>query len=164
MQKFAILGCVISVLFLSNAYAQVPRLVHYQGELKNEDGTAMNGTVNLDFAIYKSPMADTPLWSEIHKNVGISEGKYEVMLGSQNPLNLSYYEYFLDVRQSGQESRQPRVRIVGSGYNFRLWFLFAVYTVVWLGLSGYLFSISQRQKKLILDLQALAGLKSSQAS
>ncbi len=163
MRKFAVLGCAISILFLSSAYAQVPRLVHYQGEMKNDDGAAFNGTVDLDFAIYKSPLADTPIWSEIHKNVEISEGRYEVMLGSQNSLNLSFYEYFLDVRQSGQESRQPRVRIVGSGYNFRLWFLFAAYTVVWLGLSGYLFSISQRQKKLILELQALASMKSSQA-
>ncbi len=38
MRKFANLGCIISVLFLSSAYAQVPRLVHYQGELNRVPG------------------------------------------------------------------------------------------------------------------------------
>ena len=92
----------------------------------------------------------------MHKNVEISEGNYEVLLGSQNPLNLSYYEYFLEVKTEDISRNNSRVMIVGSGYNFRIKFLFAAYTVVWVLISFYLFSISHRQKKLILELETLS--------
>ncbi|MCG8607066.1 CcmD family protein [bacterium] len=157
VRRLSLLSMLVALsVSTSEVHGQVARLVHYQGELKNADGSLVNGTVDLHFAIYKSPLSEQPLWSEVHKNVAISEGKYDVMLGSQNPLDLSYYEYFLQVRPNGQPTDQPRIRIVGSGYNFRLWFLFAAYTIVWIALFAYLLSISNRQKKIITEMQSLA--------
>ena len=139
--------------------AQVPRLVHYEGILSDDDGTPFTGTTDLQFTVFSSPKSEKPLWSEVHKNVEISDGSYEVFLGSQNPLNLSYYEYFLEVKAENVNSNSARTMIVGSGYNFRLKFLFAAYTVVWVAISIYLFSISRRQKKLLFDLETLAKVK-----
>ena len=139
--------------------AQVPRLVHYQGTLNNSDDTSFTGTTALKFTVFSSPKSEKPLWAEVHKNVKISDGNYEVFLGSQNPLNLSYYEYFLEVKAENVNSNNSRTIIVGSGYNFRLKFLFAAYTFVWVAISIYLFSISRRQKKLISDLETLAKVK-----
>lgn len=136
--------------------AQVPRLVHYQGELNNEDGTPFEGLTDLHFSIFTSISGDKPIWSEIHKNVSIANGSYEVLLGSQNPLDLSFHEYFLDIKVAGSNSSDRRVKIVGSGYNFRLSFLFAAYTIVWVAIFGYLLSISRRQKKLIAELSVLS--------
>ena len=135
--------------------AQLPKLVHYQGVLQNNDGTNFNGTTNLRFAIYPEPDSDSPIWSEAHNNVAVSDGNYEVLLGSQKPLKLSFYEYFLEVTGEGVDAQSPRVAIVGSGYNFRLWFLFAAYTIVWLAIFAYLLSISQRQKKIIIEMKEL---------
>ena len=139
--------------------AQVPRLVHYQGTLNNDDGTSFTGTTDLQFNIFSSLKSEKTLWSKVHKNVEISDGKYEVFLGSQHPLTLSYYEYFLEVKAENVNSNSARTMIVGSGYNFRLKFLFAAYTFVWVAISIYLFSISRRQKKLIADLETLAKVK-----
>ncbi|MCH8873925.1 CcmD family protein [candidate division KSB1 bacterium] len=139
--------------------AQVPRLVHYEGILSDDDGTPFTGTTDLQFSIFNSLKSEKPLWSEVHKNIEISDGSYEVFLGSKNPLNLSYYEYFLQVTAENVKSDNSRTMIVGSGYNFRLKFLFAAYTIVWVALSIYLFSISRRQKKLIADLETLAKVK-----
>jgi len=139
--------------------AQVPRLVHYEGTLSGDDGTPFTGTTDLQFSIFSSLKSENPLWSEVHKNVEISDGNYEVFLGSKNPLNLSYYEYFLQVTAEKVKSNHSRTMIVGSGYNFRLKFLFAAYTIVWVVLSIYLFSLSRRQKKLIADLETLAKAK-----
>jgi len=139
--------------------AQVPRLVHYEGTLSSDDGSPFTGTTDLQFSIFSSLKSENSLWSEMHKNVEISDGNYEVFLGSQNPLNLSYYEYFLEVKAENVTSNNSRTMIVGSGYNFRLKFLFAAYTIVWVAISIYLFSISRRQKKLIADLETLAKVK-----
>ncbi|MFQ5637881.1 MAG: CcmD family protein [bacterium] len=140
--------------------AQGAKLVHYQGVLMNSDDTPFNGATNLTFSIYTRPLAEQPIWSETHENVEVKDGAYGVFLGSHEPLNLSYYEYFLEVKADAVEPPRPKVSIVGSGYNFRLWFLFAAYTVVWFALFGYIFSISRRQKKMIAELQLLAKAKS----
>lgn len=139
-----------------NSQAQVPRLVHYQGVLENGDGTPFNGTTDLHFSIYARPLSEQPIWSETHANVKITDGKYEVFLGSQNPLNLSFYEYFLEVKAEGMAAAGPKIAIAGSGYNFRLWFLFAAYTIVWLAIFLYMLTISRRQKNIISELQMLA--------
>ena len=159
MGKIILFMVTIFLIIPFASQAQVPRLVHYQGTLNNSDDTSFTGTTDLKFSIFSSPKSEKPLWSEVHKNVEISDGSYEVFLGSQNPLNLSYYEYFLEVKAENVNSNSARTMIVGSGYNFRLKFLFAAYTVVWVAISVYLVSISRRQKKLIFDLETLAKVK-----
>jgi CcmD family protein len=158
--RLAFLIFAISVAAGSAANAQVPRLVHYQGMMKNEDGTPFSGAADLVFSIYQRPMAETPLWSETHRNVAISDGKYEVLLGGEIPLNLSFYEYFLEVKSEDGALKTPRVAIAGSGFNYRINFLFAAYTIVWLALFIYLVSISRRQKRVIEELQAITSAKS----
>ncbi len=54
--------------------AQVPRLVHYEGALNDNDGTPFTGTTDLQFSIFSSLKSENPLWSEQHKNVEISDG------------------------------------------------------------------------------------------
>ena len=159
MKKNILFVITLLLIIPFSIEAQVPRLVHYQGTLNNRDDAAFTGTTDLEFSIFSSPKSEKPLWAEVHKNVKISDGNYEVFLGSQNPLNLSYYEYFLEVKAENVNSNNSRTMIVGSGYNFRLKFLFAAYTVVWVAISIYLFSISRRQKKLIADLETLAKVK-----
>ncbi len=79
-----------------------------------------------------------------------------MFLGSKDHLDLSFYEYYLEVDAKAPDVPARRVSIVGSGYNFRLWFLFAAYTIVWLAIFGYLLSISRRQKRIIAELENLA--------
>ena len=159
MGKIILFMITIFLIIPFASQAQVPRLVHYQGTLNNSDDTSFTGTTDLKFTVCSPRKSEKPLWSEVHKNVEISDGSYEVFLGSQNPLNLSYYEYFLEVKAENVNSNSARTMIVGSGYNFRLKFLFAAYTVVWVAISVYLVSISRRQKKLLFDLETLAKVK-----
>ncbi|RMF57715.1 MAG: CcmD family protein [Calditrichaeota bacterium] len=153
---FAVAGFLLALLPIGPAQAQVARLVHYQGTLQNEDGTPFTGTTDLYFSIYRSFTSERPIWSEVHKDVQVEDGQYEVLLGSSTPLKLSFYEYTLGVKRSETDPNEIRTTIVGSGYNYRLSFLFAAYTIVWLAIFLYLVSISRRQKKLIAELQTLA--------
>ncbi len=135
--------------------AQTPRLMHYEGQLKDEQGQPFVGVTDLVFNIYKTANGESPIWSESHVGVQIENGNYGVLLGSKTPLKLSFFEYYLEVKTSTVTAGQPRRMIVGSGYNFRLWFLFAAYTIVWVAIFIYVLSIGRRQKKIAAELAAL---------
>lgn len=154
---------MITILY-THSFAQGTRLIHYQGVLKSSDRIPFSGTTNLQFNLYKTPVSEQPIWSEVHKNVEVSDGNYEVLLGSQNPLRLSFYKYYLEVKAQDFETPTHRIAIAGPGYNWRLSFLFAAYTIVWVAIFVYLMSIARRQKKIIDELEILAKVKSSQES
>ncbi|MFQ5651878.1 MAG: CcmD family protein [bacterium] len=136
-------------------FAQPARLVHYQGVLLDQDGNRFTGTTDLHFSIYDTFRSEKQMWSETHTNVTIQDGVYDVLLGSENPLKLSFIEYYLTVKAEGFES-ESRTMIVGSGYTDRLWFLFSAYTIVWLAIFLYVLSIARRQRKIITDLELLS--------
>lgn len=154
----------IFMITVSVSLAQVPRLVHYQGELKNAEGELFTGTTDLQIGIYKSPRAENPIWTETHTNVDIQNGVYSVMLGSQNPLKLSFYEYFLETKSPDFKSEARRKMIVGSGYNYRLGFLFSAYTIVWVSIFLFMLSIFNRQKKLTNELILIGKLQKEKES
>lgn len=145
----------LSVSLSGNLQAQTARLVHYQGSIMNPEGEPFSGVCNLEFKIYKGARDAAPVWSELHKDVEVREGNYEVLLGSRTPLRLSYYEYFLEIAPSVAAEQQPRRMIVGSGYNYRLSFLFAAYTIVWLAIFLYVLSVARRQKKIATELETM---------
>ena len=153
----------IRVVFLFIALAavqlngQTVKLVNYAGTLRDGSGQPFTGTVSVTFNIYRSPRAESPVWSETHQNISVQNGNYDVLLGSINPLRLSFYEYYLEVQPSAGKVSQEREVIVGSGYNFRMWFLFWAYTIIWVALFAYMVSISRRQKRVLADLQLLGG-------
>ncbi|MEP3387708.1 MAG: tail fiber domain-containing protein [Reichenbachiella sp.] len=68
----------IAVLSISNSLAQGGQVIPFQGTLY-QNGTAVNGTVNITFTI-----AD-PAWTESHDNVSVTQGVYAVVLGETTP-------------------------------------------------------------------------------
>lgn len=157
-------ACVFFLILFAGlpAHAQVARLVHYQGVLTDADGNAFDGSTDLEFSIYRNFKSQKPVWTETHKSVPVTNGSYEVLLGGENPLKLSYYEYYLGVKIPGTDREVSRKMIVGSGYNYRISFLFAAYTIVWIAIFGYLLFISRRQKSIIRDLQQLLAYQRKQ--
>ena len=154
--KKSIMFLVCLLLLAGSVSAQTARLVHYQGSLTGSAGAPFNGTTDLTIAIYNTPRSEDAVWTETHTAVQVTDGEYSLMLGGINPLKLSFYEYFVEVRASAGQPPEGRTMIVGSGYNYRLGFLFAAYTIVWLAIFFYVVSISRRQKKIISDLEILA--------
>lgn len=157
---FFIATLVVVIILPVLSRAQVARLVHYQGVLGDSDGNAVTDSVDLQFSIYHKITDTKPVWTETHKDVYVSEdGSYDVLLGSENPLKLSWYEYYLGVKKAGDEKEYGRKMIVGSGYNYRMSFLVAAYTIVWVVLFAYMFMISKKQKRIIAELQQVSALQ-----
>lgn len=91
-------GLVFSlfVLLVSNAWAQDSvEIISYQGNLKDND-VPMNGTVAMTFAIFdtQTPGSDPPLWSGTHSGVQISDGIFNVHLGSVTPFPADLFDTY----------------------------------------------------------------------
>jgi endosialidase-like protein/trimeric autotransporter adhesin len=108
---------VISILSITT-FGQIPRTISYQGMLLDNAGQPLSVTETLTFKLYNVPSGGTILWQE-SKLVDINDGIFNVILGSDTPLNLSFdltYYLGITVGVSGTEL-QPRIQLTSSAYS-----------------------------------------------
>jgi len=102
---------------------RVPRVMKFNGSLRDANGTPRSGMVGILFAIYGDSNGGAALWQET-QNVQLDhQGHYEVMLGAASAEGVP-----LDLFRSGEprwlgaqavlpgESEQPRVLLVSVPY------------------------------------------------
>ncbi len=101
------------------AYGAVPHHINYQGYLTNNEGEPYNGVRNFVFGIYSSLTGGTPVWTEMHNDVPVTGGLFNVILGSNSPLDLNFSQtFYLGIAVQG-EILSPRQQLtsVGQAYN-----------------------------------------------
>jgi len=116
-------GFLMLLGLLSSAAAQVPKLISYQGRLSDSFGSPINGTRNITFNLYTTQTGGSPIWTETQNNVPISNGLYNVMLGSVNPFPPSVdfsQQYWLGVTVEGTPEMTPRYKLGSSPYALNL--------------------------------------------
>ena len=92
--KFTLLSLIYT---LSALTAEIPSMINYQGILTNENGTVIDdNTYNLSFSIYDVASGGSELWSETHSGVEVTQGLFNIMLGSVSsladiPFDVQYY-------------------------------------------------------------------------
>ena len=120
LATFFVLTLTLSLtLFVSQGQAAIPQQINYQGYLTNAAGVPVNSTVNMSFRIYGVSTGGTSLWTETQNNVPVTQGVYNVILGSQAAIALSFdVPYFLEI-EIGGEVLSPRKAITSVGYAFR---------------------------------------------
>lgn len=92
--------------------------ISYQGRLADAAGDPLTGVYNLEFRIYDVPTGGAPLWEELWtggNSVQISDGLFNVMLGSLNP-NLAtaiegQSELYLGITVGTDSEMVPRVQL-----------------------------------------------------
>jgi len=97
----------------------VPHEMNYQGWLGTaDDTTGVTGTFTMIFRLYTRERGGTAVWSETHSNVNVSNGIFNVILGSVNPIPAEIFTgvpLWLEV-QVGDEVLAPRKKLVSVGY------------------------------------------------
>lgn len=127
MKKFcySVLLLVVFVFIAnsSNGISQVPRMLNYQGNLIDKNGTPLNGNIQATFKLFEIPSGGTEIWSET-QNVKVDSGYFNVYLGSKIPLdNIPFNsQYYLEITVNNQAA-YGRVPLITSPYSFR-----AIYT------------------------------------
>ena len=101
---------------------QVPRLVKFNGVLRDADGQPRTGTLGVTYSIYNEPSGGERLWQETQNVHPDPQGHYEAMLGATSeglPLSLfaSGEPRWLGVQvQLPGEEEQARVLLVSVPY------------------------------------------------
>ncbi len=106
-----------SALVCGNSFADAPKLVNYQGYLTDSVGAPITGTRSMVFGLYNAASAGSLLWSETQASVPVSNGIYQVNLGSVTPLNLSFdQQYYLGIAVGGDPEMTPRQPLTSAPY------------------------------------------------
>jgi hypothetical protein len=106
------------LIFTGNIYAEsIPRMISFQGMLKDDQGNPVNDTVGMTFKLYTERTGGSPVWTETQENVNVENGIYNVMLGEVNSLSGVKFDksYWLEIEVNGSVL-SPRYRLGASPY------------------------------------------------
>ncbi|MFZ1946710.1 MAG: hypothetical protein WAW06_04130, partial [bacterium] len=110
---------VLLCLLAAGASGDVPKKVSYQGRLTDGAGQALPGSHSLVFRIYDDAVAGALLWSETKSESADSTGVFSTLLGSVNPIEISFGEpCWLETEVDG-EILAPRREIVSVPFAYR---------------------------------------------
>lgn len=121
MKKTTFFVAVLLFSIVTLLSAQVPRLINYQGSLTDEDNNPVNATLSIEFKMYNAATGGEILWSENQSAVTVSNGLFNVLLGSINPIpdkTFEYSEVYLAMKIGEDSEMTPRKRLVSVGYSF----------------------------------------------
>ena len=125
MKGKAVLRLALTIMvtaLASQATAEVPSLVSYQGRLLDSNGDPFVGTTNVTFRIYDLPSDGTLIWEETQSVVFDDNGLFSVLLGEDYPLTDDVFVdpvRWLGVQVQGDQEVSPRRRIVSVAYSHR---------------------------------------------
>lgn len=116
--KFLLLIVALCTIH-SGVYAQIPRILSYQGVLTDPNGTLLpDGNHVLKLTLYSSAFGTTPLYFEI-QSVPVIRGVFNVIIGTSTPIPTSLTfdrAYFLGVSVDGGPELQPRTPLTSVPY------------------------------------------------
>jgi hypothetical protein len=102
------------------ATADVPHMINYQGRLTNSSGYPFDGNATMMFSIWDDSTGGNQLWDETHGVVAVSEGLFNVLLGSTDAIPDTVFAQpnaWLNIIANGNQM-QPRTQIVSVGYAY----------------------------------------------
>ncbi len=105
--------------------AGVPDKISYQGQLNDQAGAPVNGTVSMTFSLYEVESGGSALWSET-QSVQVSNGVFSVQLGAATPLVSSLFAgnvLYLGVRAGADQEMTPRLHLTTAAYSHRAEFV-----------------------------------------
>ena len=115
------------LLLVAGCSAALTPQVSYQGRLTDDTGNPLNGTYQLDFALYHQSSGGTAIYSETD-SVAVTDGLFDTVVGPGSavagltPEDLAQ-PLWLEVTVSNgtiTETLTPRQRLYGSPYAFTL--------------------------------------------
>ncbi len=124
-KRFAILfGMGIIVILTATVWATIPKLLNFQGVLRNGSGAPLsNSTVSVEFKIYDAALNGNAKWMETQSVTTDTFGFFNVVLGSLTPIEDSVFkemDRYLGVKVGTDPELLPRVRLVSVAYANRV--------------------------------------------
>ncbi len=112
---------LFAILLTVSCSFAIPQLINYQGKLTTPDGNPLDTTVAITFGIYMTANGGAPAWTETHPLIDVSEGLFQVLLGSVTELGDLFSENVWLGLTIGEDSEMtPREQIVSTAYSYRV--------------------------------------------
>ncbi len=126
MRQMILIGLFVAAVMGATSWAEgsIPYEINYQGHLTDDAGVAVTGALDFEFRIYDMETGGTALWTESHPGVDVTEGLFNIVLGSMMPIDPEMTgidfdgEYWLEVMVEG-ETLTPRQMFTSSGQTYR---------------------------------------------
>ncbi len=123
-----VIGVCLLVGALSTAAWAIPPMINYQGAMVDTSGVPVDSTLSITFRMWNDPVSVLPgdlLWNETQPVVVITDGLFNVLLGSVNNIPLSVFDddsVWLEVQVGLNPAMTPRQRIASVAYAFHAWY------------------------------------------
>lgn len=118
MKTKLLLTVLLSFCLVPLASAQIPQTMSYQGVLTDAAGNPVaDGLVSLTFKLYDVAENGEALWEET-QDVKVTDGIFNVILGSQTPLTLPFdTPYWLGITVGEENELTPRTALTAAPYS-----------------------------------------------
>jgi hypothetical protein len=112
---------VVALLFVAiNAFA-IPQLINYQGQLTSPTGSPLDTTVAMTFRLYPVSSGGATVWTETHPAVTVTDGLFNVSLGSITALSdLFAVNRWLGVTIGNNSEMTPRQQVTTVAHAYRV--------------------------------------------
>ena len=123
MKQLFFLVLLVSILAAQVSWSAIPETMSYQGRLTDGSGNAVaDGNYSLTFNIYDVSAGGSALWTETHGAVATVNGIFNVILGSNDALNIAFdKQYWLGIKVGGGAELTPRIQLTSSPYSLSGW-------------------------------------------
>ncbi len=114
---------VVLLVLTSGVAIEVPKLMQYQGHLTDEQGAPVDTIISMTFTIYNSPVGGTIWWTETQDSVVVSNGLFNVLLGSVNAIYDTVFAdtlRWLGITIGDDPEISPRTMLVTVPYAYRV--------------------------------------------
>ncbi|MDP6685953.1 MAG: hypothetical protein QGI05_03275 [Candidatus Omnitrophota bacterium] len=118
MKRFRIIMLVVIgiICIAALSYADIPRVLNYQGKFTDKDNNPLSGNHLVTFRFYDVPAAGSSLWEEGHI-LTVQSGRFNVLLGSIKPLDVSFdRDLWLGIEVASDGEMTPRIKLASSAY------------------------------------------------
>ena len=118
MKRAILIGTIMILLVPQLSWGQIPQMMSYQGVITDANGVAIDGDVDLTFRLWDAAAEGTQLWTETQPSTPLSNGIFNVILGSVNAFNIPFdKQYWLGVTVGTDPELTPRVLLTSSPYS-----------------------------------------------
>ena len=120
MKNIFLLIFLIMSFIAQIVWGQIPHTISYQGILNDNEGYVVpDGNYELKFRIYDDSTGSNMLWEETHSAVWVSNGIFNVILGSVETLGLEFNEpYWLGITIDSEPEMSDLIELTSSAYSF----------------------------------------------
>jgi len=110
VKKYRLFIIISILIIIPQISFGIPMKLNYQGFLKNKNKDIISSSVSIQFSLYNSEDSNDAVWTELHENVLVNEGMFNVVLGEITALNGSLFDddLYLGIKIDNDPEMKPR--------------------------------------------------------